>query len=149
MKGVRTMYRIVSILAIVIASIMIAVPVAAATAVPVFGFFGIDSITDAIGVIMGTVITVAIPIFGKRFVNTTKRRNQAGEWDKIADGIIGAIRINNPANPVVEMVDDLQNQVFDQLKANPEVTNSSSVIRRIASAAIMRALDAQGATGKK
>ena len=145
------MNRIVTFFAFVMLTIMIAVPVAAATVVPVFGFLGLDSLTDVVGSLAGILITaIGIPYL-RRYVNSSKRVAQADEWDRVADGIVGAIRLNNPGNKIVDMVDSIQNQVFDQLKANPEVTNSESVIRRIASAAVVRALDAanESISGKK
>ena len=141
------MNRFVMFMAFVVLIIMIAVPVAAATVIPVFGFLGLDSLTDALLGIASIVITAVVPILGRRFVGTQKRQAQADEFDRIADGIVGAIRLNNPDNRVVDIVDKMQNQVFNELKANPTVTNSPSVLTRIASAAIVRALD--GESGRK
>ena len=110
----------------------------------VFGFLGLGSITDALLGIASIVIAAVVPLFAKKYVGTAKRQAQAAELDIIADGIVAMIRRNNPDNRIVDLADSIQNQVFDQLKAIPTVTNSSTVLRRVVAAAVMRAIDAEG-----
>lgn len=141
--------RLVMFVVISIAVVAFAVPVAAAVAAPVFGFMGIDSVVEGIFAIAGLVVTYIVPVFARRYVTTVERRANAADYDMIADGIMAMIRRNNPNMKIIDEIDALQNQVFELLKANPKVTNNTSILERVAAAAVVRAMDSQGKNGGK
>ena len=109
--------------------------------IPIFGFnwgFMIDSIILPVA---GIVISTVLPMLGLKIVNTQKRAQQADELDKIADSVLAMIRRNNPDLVILDKIQWLEDQIFAALMANVNVTNSETVLKRVAANAVMKVVD--------
>jgi hypothetical protein len=102
---------------------------------------GINWVQQILLPLLAIVIMVVGPWLGGRYVNTDKRKAQAVELDKIADGALSMIRLNNSNMPLLDHVKTYKDQLFKALMGNATTTNSVAVNKRVAADAIVRALN--------
>jgi len=91
--------------------------------------------------LLGIIVTF---VAGKYFSGKTNH-DRILAFDKIADDMLAAIRLNNPGNVLLEKVQFYEDKLVAALLAAPQVTNNSVVVSRLAAGAISRAIVNDGA----
>jgi hypothetical protein len=100
-----------------------------------------ENLWPYIWTLLGLVVTV---ISGK-YMAGKANHDRILAYDKIADDMLAAIRLNNPGNVLLEKVQFYEDKLVAALLAAPQTTNNPEVIHRLAAGAISRAVVDDGA----
>ena len=95
--------------------------------------------------VLAIIIGVAAPILAAKYVNTQENQTRMLEIDKVAEGILNLIILNNPDMDILKNIDKIKDQLVTNILASAHGTSNKSVAERAAATAMAAKFVTKGA----